>query len=348
MKHYLLPESGSFYKANLHAHSAKSDGRFTPEELKAAFKEKGYSILALTDHDALYSHNEMTEDDFLMLTAYEISLRSDDDPTPHAFRKVVDLCLYAKDKNNLTHIAYHPETVQWLVEQGKMTQEQKKNIKYAGELKDCHYYPANVNQAIKSANENGFLVSVNHLSWGNVNYSDYGLYEGMWAVEIFNYGCHILSGLYDNEHAFDEYLKSGKKVFAVATDDSHSFADAFGGFTMIKAEELKYEAVIDAMEKGNFYSSMGPEIKELYYEDGFVHIKTSPVKHIILLTLGRRGVLIKNPDGSLLTEASFKIDPENYGLVRFKIRDTEGNLAWTNAYNVDEFMPDADKRRAIL
>ena len=31
MKHYLLPESGRFYKANLHTHTTCSDGCKTPE-----------------------------------------------------------------------------------------------------------------------------------------------------------------------------------------------------------------------------------------------------------------------------------------------------------------------------
>lgn len=53
MKKYLLPKSGSFYKANLHCHSTVSDGKLTPEELKKIYKEKGYSVIAYTDHDVL-------------------------------------------------------------------------------------------------------------------------------------------------------------------------------------------------------------------------------------------------------------------------------------------------------
>ena len=33
MKKYLLPKTGNFYKANLHAHTDMSDGRNTPEEV---------------------------------------------------------------------------------------------------------------------------------------------------------------------------------------------------------------------------------------------------------------------------------------------------------------------------
>ena len=53
MKKYLLPESGNFYKANLHCHTTLSDGRLTPEEIKELYKSQGYSIVAYTDHNIL-------------------------------------------------------------------------------------------------------------------------------------------------------------------------------------------------------------------------------------------------------------------------------------------------------
>jgi len=37
MKRYLLPEAGEFYKANLHCHTNVSDGKFSPEEVKAMY-----------------------------------------------------------------------------------------------------------------------------------------------------------------------------------------------------------------------------------------------------------------------------------------------------------------------
>ena len=51
MKHYLIPDSGRFYKANLHCHTTVSDGMKTPAEIKALYQANGYSIVAFTDHD---------------------------------------------------------------------------------------------------------------------------------------------------------------------------------------------------------------------------------------------------------------------------------------------------------
>lgn len=71
----LLTPDLSFYKANLHCHSTVPDGHLTPEELKAAYKEKGYAILALTDHEQLREHSDLNDSSFLTITAYEMSVR---------------------------------------------------------------------------------------------------------------------------------------------------------------------------------------------------------------------------------------------------------------------------------
>lgn len=353
MKTYLLKNSGNFYKANLHCHSSCSDGKLTPAEIKAAYKEKGYSIVAFSDHDALHSHNELSDPSFLALTAYEISIRTDDE-TPHAYRKIVDLNLLAKEPNNLTQIAYHPYTVSWLVERGKMTQQEVDAIQYAGDLRDLRYYPGNINKIIKTANENGFLVTVNHPMW-SLAIGDHSQYEGAWAMEIYNHGCYALNGLPSADMVYDDMLRSGKKLFCVATDDNHSWmpmdsyrSDMFGGFVMIRAESLTYKNIIAALENGDFYSSTGPEISELYYEDSFVHITCSAAESICMTTLGRKGERISTDDGSPVTSAKFKIHPTEYGYVRFCVIDHNGKKAWTNAYYVEDFEPTATPRHVII
>ena len=74
MRKYLLPEAGTFYKANLHCHSTVSDGRLSPEEVKNVYKKKGYSVVAFTDHDVLVPHPELDDEDFLPLNGYEIEV----------------------------------------------------------------------------------------------------------------------------------------------------------------------------------------------------------------------------------------------------------------------------------
>ena len=43
-------QPGRFFRGNLHTHSTRSDGRREPEAVAAAYRERGYDFLALTDH----------------------------------------------------------------------------------------------------------------------------------------------------------------------------------------------------------------------------------------------------------------------------------------------------------
>ena len=71
MKQYLISEKGNFYKANLHCHTTVSDGKLTPEEVKALYKGAGYSVVAFTDHDVFIPHHDLTDESFLALSGFE-------------------------------------------------------------------------------------------------------------------------------------------------------------------------------------------------------------------------------------------------------------------------------------
>ena len=106
MKRYLLPETGTFYKANLHSHSTVSDGTLSPAEMKALYKSRGYSVLACTDHELLVPHHDLTDEDFLMLTGFELGF---DEGWRSNFlhARVCDLCMIALDPENTTvHTLY--------------------------------------------------------------------------------------------------------------------------------------------------------------------------------------------------------------------------------------------------
>ena len=103
---------------------------------------------------------------------------------------------------------------------------------------------------------------------------------------------------------------------------------------MIKAEKLTYDSIVDALLKGNFYSSMGPEIKELYVEDGVLHVKTSPVEKIYVLMEGRNCYKkVAKPggdcNGSLLCAGGQR------DVYRVTCQDGRGLRADSNAYELN-------------
>ena len=106
---------------------------------------------------------------------------------------------------------------------------------------------------------------------------------------------------------------------------------------MIKASELKYDKVIAALEAGDFYASTGPVIKELYVEDGVVHLKCSPVKEIAMQThhrpIGGRHIA---KEGEYFTEVTFNL-PKDQQYFRFDIIDERGHHANTRGYDPKKY-----------
>lgn len=356
MKKYLLPKDGNFYKANLHSHSRLSDAKLTVDEVKKIYKERGYAIVAFTDHDLLFSHyDKLTDKDFLALTGYEVSVNCYPEPFP--YKKALHMNFFAKDPYNVTQPFFNPDSIDWLRGlDNDITEEMISNVKVDGivDESECQLYTAKVNALIKTANEKGFLVTLNHPNWSLLNASDCLAYEGLWAMEVYNHGCFSLTGFPDDDRVYDEILRSGRKIFVTATDDNHNGlplddprSDSFGGWTMIKAESLDYASIIEAMEQGNFYASQGPEIKELYFEDGKIHIECSEARDICMCTLTRECMRYGSNDGDL-TSADFKISDSLHGYVRFKVIDKYGKAAWTNPYYVKDLMEVKDHRMAII
>lgn len=339
MKTYLLPQTGNFYKGNMHCHSVLSDGQCTPAELKEFYKSHGYSVLAITDHEGLFYHSELNDEDFLTIAGYELEYNEWHGPD-FEDATVAHFCVYKKDPSNIYQLGFdqnydHPK-FNWL------HNEWRKKLRTKGEIIPKEHTPENLNKMIARFRKDGFLVTYNHPKWSQEDYSVYSKYTGMNFMEVYNHGCSLGGYDDDNGEVFDAMLRKGEHVFCVAADDNHHAADhkpstdMGGGFTMFKAESLTYENIINAFEQGNFYSSNGPEIAEIYAEDGvFTVVAKTPVKYIRFLTGHRRAELCRSDDGSLITSGSFPIKKEDK-YVRAELIAADGTKAFTQAYFIDK------------
>lgn len=336
MKKYLLPENGNFYKANLHCHSTVSDGKYSPEEIKKLYMEKGYSIVAFTDHDVLIGHKELNEDDFLALHGYEMEINEENLPWRNA--KTCHLCFIALSPDNLRQVCYHRSKYLFA-----NAVNYKDKVQYDENEPDFERFYSHecINEMIKKGRENGFFVTYNHPTWSMENYSDYIGYEGMNAMEILNYSSMAVYG-YDeyNEKEYDDMLRAGKMIYCICADDNHNKGevdDSFGGFVMIKAPSLDYKAVTDALCAGEFYASMGPEIHSLYVEDGKLFIECSDARSIVFQTDGRNIQKFVSPNGGSISKAQFELcELDKY--VRVTVTDFNGKHANTNAYEICDLL----------
>ena len=340
MKKYLLPQNGHFYKASLHVHTTVSDGGMTPEELKEAYRKEGYSIVAFTDHEALVPHNDLTDEQFLAITSYEIATNEPAHSGGFEYVRTYHMNLYAKDKNKSTSRVFTMSRL-WPPHAEAYLSEEMTSIDFPRE-----YRVESIQSVISAANEDGFLVSLNHPNWSLQRYEDYAELKGLWGVEFYNTHC-VHCGFPDTIQPMDDLLAKGERVFPLATDDTHSgldtLDDCFGGFTMIKAESLDYGLVMEALEKGDFYSSSGPLIHELYLEDGVLYVTTSEAVAIELITERRYRGRQTAPKDGFLTGAAFNIkDYLDNGIhrtetdllpyFRITVTDRNGEKAHTRAY----------------
>lgn len=336
MRKYLLPENGNFYKSNLHCHTNCSDGKLSPEEVKELYKSHGYSVVAYTDHNILVHHPDLDDDGFLALSGYEFNIN---EVTPNKkWTRTCHLCFIAPDRNT-PYVCYNSERK--LSKGAEPYRDQQCYDKSKPDF-ELIYSPRQINAAIRAAEEHGYYVTYNHPYWSMESYPDYMSYNGMDAMEIYNHSS--ATGGYDeyNTHAYDDMLRAGKRIYAVAADDNHNAhapdskrCDSLGGITVIKAERLEYDCIFAALKNGHTYATTGPEIKALWFEDGSIHIECSDAEKITMNTGIRLARAVHAPNGGTVSSADFEI-PQDSEYVRFTVTDAAGKCAYTNAYFTDE------------
>lgn len=347
-KKYLLPKVGNFYKANLHSHSTFSDGSLTPEEMKRAYMERGYSIIAYTDHNIFVSHNDLSDENFLAINGMEIDFyecwNHDYTPTGKDWRscKGCHLNFLALNPDIIYQPCFNKNTNR-IIGEGKKYAHLIQYDESKPPYEKVYTYKG-VTKTIKEAVDCGFYVIYNHPAWSLEDYNDYINFQGFHAMEICNFGS--FNGGYDdyNPKIYDDLLRSGRKVFCVGADDNHNHHpfssrqnDSFGAFTMIKADNLEYTTIASALLKGDFYASQGPEIFELYYEDGKIYIKCSKADRIVINTGRRRVECVYDEIGDGVTEATFNIYPDDV-YIRITVDDKFGKRANTNAYFIEDII----------
>ena len=328
MKIELIPESGRFYKANMHCHTDISDGKLTPEEVKEAYKRAGYSAVCFTDHEILMDHSDLCDDDFIALHGYEIAIKKNENEHTSFFMPVYHLNIVAPSQDALTAVNYYFNNPSC---PGNSRKYMDSCAKYSSTIDHTEYDVDWINNFLAGIAAAGFLISYNHPGWSLQDARDYAGLKHLHAVEVINGGC--ARAFRDNiAIPYETILREGKRVVAVAGDDNHSPNEIGLAWTMIKADELSYDALIDGYKKGNCYVSEGPEIYSLIIEDGLIKIKTSPAAKITLLSQGRYNARKVREDREI-TDAEFEYAPEKFGsFFRIEVRDQNGLCAFTTAY----------------
>lgn len=337
MKKYLLPYNVDGYKANLHCHTDISDGSCTPQQVKEFYMERGYSIVAYTDHNVLIPHPELNDAHFLALNGveYNISPKVYEDIN---LRKTCHFCAIALEEDNIVQPCWNRTKY---FREGAV--QSKERVVFDESLPDWErdYSPAGVSGMMKEVAKHGFFITYNHPTWSLEQYPEYMAYDGMHAFEMFNGSC-LVEGYDDyNPRVYDDMLFGGKRLYCIGADDNHlrhpsgAYCDGGIAYTVIKAEKLEYRAVTRALEEGVFYASEAPVIKNLWVEDGKVVIETSPAVQIYANYGCRQARAVNAEAGETVTRGEFPWD-ESWRWIRLTVVDEHGKRACTNAYFAEQ------------
>jgi hypothetical protein len=146
----------------------------------------------------------------------------------------------------------------------------------------------------------------------------------------------------------DALLSRGKRLWAVASDDSHFFRhleEANGappgqGWIVVRAEKLSPDAIAAALTKGDFYASNGVTLDDyaVTREELSIKIKRTtklasitPDTRFVTRFIGRGGRVLGEVHGP---EPKYRIRGDE-GYVRASIVDSNGRRAWTQPVFLD-------------
>lgn len=311
---YPFKGEGNWFKGNVHCHSTISDGKLSPEELVELYKNNNYNFLVFSEHEIFTDLTKFNSDNFIILPAVEYSCNHYEEST---------------GKRLQTHHVHGIKGTGEMVEKAG-----EKALKHEQVLDRLEWEgPKTAQKMVDDLKSTGNICIYNHPNWSRTELNDFVDVEGYFALEIFNYCSELESHTGISTHYWDSLLKRGKKVWAVAADDNHNdLDDSCGGWIVVKAEDLTHDSIIEALLKGRYYSSSGPEIIDYGVEDGEVYVECSPVNHVHFIAsdylnsgYSEWGEKNKNT----ITKARWKLrGDEKY--IRVECVDAYGNTAWTN------------------
>ena len=294
--------TGRFWRGNLHTHSTRSDGVLEPEEVCRRYRAEGYDFIALTDH---------------FVGRYSYPIVDTKPMRTNSFTTILGAELHsgAMANGELWHIL--------AVGLPESFAASNTPTVIPGAEQDTG--PQIAARAVAA----GAFVAIAHPQWSGLTIEDARSLTAAHAVEIYNHGCATGCDRPDGFMIADQLLSEGRPLTLIATDDAHfSEPDHFGGWVMVKAPENEPEALLTALKQGNFYSTQGPELRDVRIEDDHLVVDCSAVSSIIAIGWGTGA---KAVHGHSMTTGAVPLDRlNNSPWVRAAVIDAAGKRAWSN------------------
>ena len=298
-----------YWKGNLHTHSLWSDGDDFPEMIADWYKRHGYNFLALTEHNTF-----AVGDRWIDAEANAIRKGAVDKYLNRFGNDWVEL--RNVDGKQLVRLKPQSEYRRLMDDAGAFQMIPGEEITHqyarlpvhmnAVNIRDtiqpidggsvAETITVNLRQVAEQRKKSGqqILGTLNHpnFRWG-VNVNDMILAEELRFFEVFN-GHPDVNNQGDKDRPSTDEMwdillteRLGKRglplVYGLGTDDSHRYhqwgvgqANPGRSWVMVRAKYLTPEAIIKAMEEGDFYASSGVTLKEITATDKALSLTIEP------------------------------------------------------------------------
>ena len=184
-------------------------------------------------------------------------------------------------------------------------------------------------QTVAEIKSDGGLAILAHPHWHGLTTDVVLNCDGLDGMEVFNATTEDMNGKGESGYLWDSLLDGGMDLLGVAVDDAHWRGDDSGkAWIMAKAIDGGPEAILEAIGKGSFYSTQGPEIHDFTVTRDGAQARSSPVSEIRFISQRSLGRRVRS-DGDLMETADYSFrGREKY--VRLVCIDKDGKMAWSN------------------
>ena len=294
-----------WYRGNTHTHTTNSDGDSSPADVTAWYKRNGYDFLVITDHEHITIVDELNSQfgdggKFLVIKGQEVTDRLNGKP-------------------------YHVNGIGL----GRVVLPNRGTD-----------IVSNLQKNIDAIYDAGGIAQVNHPNFGwAITAAELMQVKRAQLVEIHS-GHPLVNmagggGVPSVEKIWDTVLSSGRLFYGVAVDDSHHLkrlgdraaATPGHGWVMVRAESLSPEAIIRALERGEFYASSGVELSDYQETPAGITltIKEKPRSKYRTQFIGKDGRVLAE---AITNPATYKFKG-NEMYVRAKVFESNATYAWT-------------------
>jgi hypothetical protein len=301
----------TYWKGNLHTHSLWSDGDDFPEMIADWYKRNGYQFLALSDHNILSEGEKWIDVGDQRLPALQkyrarfgdswVERREKDGKAQVRLKPLGEFRTQLDEPGRFQLIPGEEITHRFAKAPVHMNAVNLRNLilpvngtSVAETIEVNHRAVADQRQRLKTP----MLASLNHPNFGwGVRAEDMIAAQDLRFFEVFN-GHPSVNNYGDKDRPGTERLwdivlamRLGKlklpPLFALATDDAHAYhAFALGkanpgrGWIMVKSTFLSPEAIVRAMEAGDFYATTGVDLLDIKADGNQLKIEVRAEKGV--------------------------------------------------------------------